>query len=126
MLLPCRCNTRISKAASTPTIRPPPVRGNQPSQWVSFQSATWVRITPALTGGGYHLCPDLGGFSLSRGGARRLQPPHRWLVDGHHARHTTGARCSEHGAHDTATQGRDPPLRPGFAIHLDRVRPPLS
>src|SRR5262245_18540813 len=72
------------------------------------------------------VCPDLGGFSLSRGGARRLQPPHRWLVDGHHARHTTGARCSEHGAHDTATQGRDPPLRPGFAIHLDRVRPPLS
>jgi ATP-dependent DNA ligase len=27
----------------------PPVRGNQPSQWVSFQSATRVRITAALT-----------------------------------------------------------------------------
>ena len=55
-----------------------------------------------------------------------LEPPHRWLVDGHHARHRTGARCSEHGAHDTATQERDPPLRSGFAIHLDRVRPALS
>src|ERR1700746_1910138 len=45
--------------------------------------------------------PDLGGVSLSRGGARRPPPPHRWLVEGHHARHTTGARCSEHGAHMT-------------------------
>src|SRR5215472_14615917 len=75
----------------------------------------------SAVGGGYHVCPDLGGFSLSRGGARRLQPPHRWLVDGHHARHTTGARCSEHGAHDTATQGRDPPLRPGFAAWAQMV-----
>ena len=41
------------------------------------------------------------------------------------ARHATGARCSEHGAHDAAAEGRDPPLRPGLAIHLDRVRPPL-
>jgi len=49
MLLPCRCNTRISKAASTPTIRPLHIEGNQPSRWVSFQSATWVRITAALT-----------------------------------------------------------------------------
>ena len=31
---------------------------------------------------------------------------------------TTGARCSEHGAHDTATQGRDPPLRPGFVRRI--------
>src|SRR6202023_3549332 len=49
MLLPCRCNTRISKAASAPTIPPPPHRGSQPSQWVSFQSATWVRITAPLS-----------------------------------------------------------------------------
>ena len=36
--------------------------------------------------------------SLSRRGARRLQPPHRRLVDGHDTRHPTGTRRSQHGA----------------------------
>src|SRR3984893_13011297 len=43
MLLPCPCNTPISKRPYAPH------RGSKPSQWVSFQSATWVRITAALT-----------------------------------------------------------------------------
>src|SRR5579872_6472890 len=49
MLFPCRCNTRISNAASDPTIRPPQIEEAKPYWWVRFQSATRVRITAALT-----------------------------------------------------------------------------
>jgi putative transposase len=33
-------------------------------------------------------------------------------------RHPAGARRLEHGARGAATEGRDPPLRPGLAAHL--------
>ena len=39
------------------------------------------------------------------------QPSDGGLVDGYDPRHSAGARCLEHGARGTATEGRDPPLR---------------
>ena len=69
----------------------------------------------------HHLRCDLGGLSLSRRRARCLQPADRWLVDGHHTRHATGTRCFEHGGPNAPTQGRDPPLRPGFSGRIQVV-----
>src|SRR5215210_3133561 len=76
MLLPCRCNTRISKAASTPNIQSLQIEGDQPSQWVSFQSATWVRITAALT-------RRLSRHRTRQAPRRRQTEPHRAAEEGH-------------------------------------------
>jgi putative transposase len=60
--------------------------------------------------------PTCAGFLYVAVVARCLQPSDRRLVDGHEPRDTAGARRL--GARDAANQGRDPPLRPGLAVHV--------
>jgi hypothetical protein len=84
--LPCQCKTRISNAASPPTIRPLQLQENQPSGWVGFQSATWVRITAAVTPSMSYRSAGLGISSTQFTGSPKYAPdereprPRRWVL----------------------------------------------
>ena len=73
----------------------------------------------------HHLHPHPGRVPLPRRRAGCLQPPRGRLVHGQPPAHTARARCPRHGPLATPARRRDPPFRPGIAVHLDRLRQAL-
>ena len=83
------------------------------------------RRTRSALGRGHHLHPHLGRVPVPCRRAGCLQPPRGGLVHGQPPAHPARARCPRHGPLATAARRRDPPFRPGIAVHLDRLRPAL-
>jgi len=68
---------------------------------------------------------NLGRVVVSRRRRRRLEPSGGGLGDGLSSAHRTGPGCPGNGHPAAASDGGDPPLRPGQPIHLDRLRETL-
>ena len=75
------------------------------------------RRTRSALGRGHHLHPHLGRVPVPRRRAGCLQPPRGGLVHGQPPAHPARARCPRHGPLATAARRRDPPFRPGIAVH---------
>ena len=76
-------------------------------------------------GGGRDLRSDAGGVSVPGGGRGCVFQARRGLVHGRRTGDAADARRAGHGAGAARRARRDPPLRPGLAIHLAGVRQPL-
>ena len=88
----------------------------------SGRSGLQRRRRRSTLGGRHHLCKDVDGVSVRGGGAGCLESPGGGLVDGHPPAHRTGPGCAEHGHLAATAAGSGSPQRPGFAVHVDRVR----
>ena len=105
-------------------LHDPPCRAGPPGARPGRARLLGRRPQPAL-GGRHHLRPDLGGLPLPGRRARCVQPPRGRLGDGQPPADGAGARRARHGHRPAAARRRHPPLRPGLAVHLDRLRQPL-